>query len=273
MKKEVYRCHLCGKSYYEPIESHIIPKFFWNEIKKSGALIRSTENPNIRKQDGIKLAFFCEQCETLFNRFETKFKNKQYDRIINHYTDEILVDDDLRMFTYQLAFRTLSYSLYLSSVNPVPVGGGLSSFEEKYLIDLEKKMKTVILLKDFNSLESEKMRIVFTETIANNKSSLIKDNLVVHSDLRFLNKINTTPIEGYIYILVPHLLFIYSLEQYDKLKANTLKQQLIKKRATTIPDHIVHWFNSLEQQFLEASMKLSDSQKAKIEEMKRKLNK
>ena len=58
-------------------ESHIIPKFFGNYIKKnspSGGL-RNPNNVNKREQDIYKENLLCDECEEIFSKLETYFQN------------------------------------------------------------------------------------------------------------------------------------------------------------------------------------------------------
>ena len=261
----IYKCHLCGRDYTQYVESHITPKLFWNQIKKNGALIRSTDNPNIRKQDGVKLPFFCPGCEELFSKYETAFNNKWYSKITNNKCDYIAVDDDFKKFVYQIIYRELSYTNYLFIVNPHDINGGLTYEEKKLLIDLEEKMRLDILNNTVDVNIINNMRVVFTDTITNQISIHIRDNYCIHGDVRFFNKKGTTPIEAYVIVLVPHLLFIYSVGKYVKLKGNSLTNNVIKKKTTTLPSRIVKWLQEVDYQFLDASSRLSDRQKEVID--------
>lgn len=65
-------CRLCNKEGIL-INSHIIPKFIFKWHKKSSATgyLRTNLDPNKREQDGIKMRLLCNNCEALFNEWET----------------------------------------------------------------------------------------------------------------------------------------------------------------------------------------------------------
>ena len=56
----------------------VLPAFVFRWLRgRSGAgHIRSSDNPNLRVQDGFKLTWLCDVCESRFSRFETAFATK-----------------------------------------------------------------------------------------------------------------------------------------------------------------------------------------------------
>ena len=71
------RCALCAKSS-DLQASHIIPSFVFNWLRKTSATghFRSSNNPNLRVQDGLKPRMLCKDCEQLFSSWEKKFSEK-----------------------------------------------------------------------------------------------------------------------------------------------------------------------------------------------------
>ena len=70
------KCAMC-RQVKKLCESHIIPKFFGNYIKKnspSGGL-RNPNNVNKREQDIYKENLLCDECEEIFSKLETYFQN------------------------------------------------------------------------------------------------------------------------------------------------------------------------------------------------------
>ena len=62
------QCRLC-KCTDKPLkESHIIPKMFYNALKRNSPtrIMRMADDPNRGVQDGLKLPFLCGECEELF---------------------------------------------------------------------------------------------------------------------------------------------------------------------------------------------------------------
>ena len=73
---EEKKCAMCGQ-VKKLCESHIIPKFFGNYIKKnspSGGL-RNPNDVNKREQDIYKENLLCDECEEIFSKLETYFQN------------------------------------------------------------------------------------------------------------------------------------------------------------------------------------------------------
>jgi len=69
-------CRLCGQEA-KLAESHIIPKFVTDWLKKPSAtgFLRSTPIINRRSQDGLKEHMLCYSCESKFNEWETRVAN------------------------------------------------------------------------------------------------------------------------------------------------------------------------------------------------------
>ncbi|AKL95575.1 hypothetical protein CACET_c21280 [Clostridium aceticum] len=71
-------CALCKKKA-ELKNSHIIPKFVTDWIKKTGptGFLRDTNNAfRLRVQDGLKVHLLCGECEQLFSKHEKIFAEK-----------------------------------------------------------------------------------------------------------------------------------------------------------------------------------------------------
>lgn len=70
-------CALCDQEK-ALLESHIIPKFVFRWMKRTGGTgyLRGTKNIDVRLQDGFKKRLLCTECELLLNGWETQFANK-----------------------------------------------------------------------------------------------------------------------------------------------------------------------------------------------------
>ncbi|MBI5805811.1 hypothetical protein HZA73_07175 [candidate division TA06 bacterium] len=66
--------------------SHLIPSFVFRWIKDTSATgyLRLLENPNIRRQDGLKDYLLCQQCESIFNKYETPFASNIFYPYVNN---------------------------------------------------------------------------------------------------------------------------------------------------------------------------------------------
>ncbi len=68
-------CKLCQKEKNLQ-KSHLTPSFVTRWLKESSpGFIRSSQNPNVRTQDGIKDYLLCKDCEQLFSKWERVFAN------------------------------------------------------------------------------------------------------------------------------------------------------------------------------------------------------
>ncbi|SDB97195.1 hypothetical protein SAMN04487864_101217 [Succiniclasticum ruminis] len=96
--------------------SHIVPKMFYNAIKKNSptGIMRQSSNPNIALQDGLKLPFLCDKCEELFSKYESCFSKVIYTQTIVN-DGEITFDSknckDLSYFLLSIAWRALQYDI------------------------------------------------------------------------------------------------------------------------------------------------------------------
>lgn len=70
-------CALCEK-LKELKESHIIPKFIGKWLKDTSATgyLRLATEPNLRRQDLIKMPLLCHECEEKFSVYEKRFAEK-----------------------------------------------------------------------------------------------------------------------------------------------------------------------------------------------------
>jgi len=73
------RCRLCGEE--RPLLlSHILPAFVfrWKRESAGGSHLRSTAEPNLRVQDGVKRHWLCAECEERFSKDERAFANQVF---------------------------------------------------------------------------------------------------------------------------------------------------------------------------------------------------
>ena len=109
------QCRLC-KCTDKPLkESHIIPKMFYNELKRNSPthIMRMADNPNRGVQDGLKLPFLCGECEELFSKYERAFSNRIYQKAIAN-DGEIKFeskDDALSYFLLSVAWRVIKHMI------------------------------------------------------------------------------------------------------------------------------------------------------------------
>ena len=110
-EKVIGICRLC-KQTNELQDSHIIPKMFFERIKRNSPTgrMRGSDNPNIPLQDGLKIPFLCHECEEKFSGYETQF-SRIYGKYVNSSgTTEFDSDSDMfRYFVLSIGWRVLQY--------------------------------------------------------------------------------------------------------------------------------------------------------------------
>lgn len=93
------------------LNSHVLPAFVyrWLRDRSGTGHIRHTENPNRRVQDGLKLPWLCNECESLFSKDETAFATHAFHRWHsgNH---EIPYGQWLLRFCVSVSWRVLRFA-------------------------------------------------------------------------------------------------------------------------------------------------------------------
>ncbi|MCC5906213.1 MAG: hypothetical protein JJU13_08410 [Balneolaceae bacterium] len=105
-------CSLCNKPDVELQNSHIIPKFIFRFIKKTGGsdFLRFAENPNKRVQDGFKRYLLCLDCEQLLNTWETDFSKQLFYPYYDNKEIILNYNDWLIKFCVSISWRNLILS-------------------------------------------------------------------------------------------------------------------------------------------------------------------
>lgn len=104
---EIGICGLCA-NYAELRQSHVIPAFAFRWLKKRSAtgFLRQAKNPNVRIQDGVKIALLCSECELRFSQFENKF-NQLLLKSVARSDSDVAYDEWLLRFCVSLSWRVL----------------------------------------------------------------------------------------------------------------------------------------------------------------------
>jgi hypothetical protein len=102
-------CALC-KSDKPLVESHIIPQFVFDRIKKNsptGFLRGGIWQVNLRRQDGDKPKMLCEDCEQRFSEAEKNFAEKVFEPYHESGTTSFTYGPWLSYFISSVNWRTL----------------------------------------------------------------------------------------------------------------------------------------------------------------------
>jgi len=102
-------CRLCCRAN-RLYESHIIPKFVTEWLKKSSGtgFLRSSETANRRVQDGKKEQMLCSDCEALFNQCETPFATEIFHPLNRRETMRFKYESWLLKFAVSVSWRVLT---------------------------------------------------------------------------------------------------------------------------------------------------------------------
>lgn len=92
-------------------ESHVLPAFVYRWLRSRSGVghIRRTDSPNRRVQDGVKLQWLCDDCETLFSGYETAFATKLFYPWQDG-TNRIAYNEWLLSFCVSISWRVLKYA-------------------------------------------------------------------------------------------------------------------------------------------------------------------
>lgn len=100
-------CRLCGKQA-DLQNSHIIPRFVFRWIKKTGAtpFLRNSENPDTRIQDYHE-KLLCEECEQQFSDYEREFASNIFYPYIDNESTSFAYDEWLQRFIISISWRVI----------------------------------------------------------------------------------------------------------------------------------------------------------------------
>lgn len=103
-------CRLCLEER-ELRESHIIPKLVtdWQKDSSGTGFLRSSEMPNKRAQDGIKEYMLCEDCEELFNKWETPLATTIFHPLNRQEAIRFKYQSWLLKFAVSVSWRVLTW--------------------------------------------------------------------------------------------------------------------------------------------------------------------
>ncbi|HAU1875588.1 TPA: hypothetical protein ACF5XO_002805 [Legionella pneumophila] len=103
-------CKLC-ESKFKLHESHIIPRFIYKWLKKTSKTghLRIMNKINHRIQDGYKKLWLCQNCETLFGKWEKYFAEQIFIPVIKNNSAQFLYNENLIKFAVSIFWRVLLF--------------------------------------------------------------------------------------------------------------------------------------------------------------------
>lgn len=261
------KCRLCQKECVELKQSHIIPKMFYNVIKKKSisGYMREVNNPNKSLQDGLKVPFMCSDCEELFSKYETFFSKDYYQDIVsNEGNCEIYTkNDNLRYFLLSIAWRVMRYIIESNNIE-------LTNEEIDLVKNISENWRTMLIKEDMESIRNIQQFLIPTKELPFFKGieSRIWNN--VGMDFKTLDKENEFEYSAVI-TQVPFLIMVTSVWG----KTNSMKQFLIGKKikpgCSELPKLLENTLDDHHnRRFFDALNNLSDAQKDTIQKRVRK---
>lgn len=127
------RCALCAKSS-DLQASHIIPRFVFNWLKNTSATghFRSSENPNLRVQDGLKPRMLCMECEQLFSSWEKQFSEECFVLLNRGNVHNISYGPWMLKFATSVSWRVLHF---------FDANGYLSKFPDHIITSINRALR------------------------------------------------------------------------------------------------------------------------------------
>lgn len=259
-EKTIGICRLC-KQKMELQGSHIIPKMFYDFIKKNSltARIRKVDNPNIPLQDGEKIPFLCHECEEKFSNYETGFS-----RIYRNYTDSFGVtefdsdSDTFRYFVLSIGWRVLQ-CLKEKNIE------GLTAEEYRVIDSKLEEWRQALWEENHETIRQQKQYIIPTTKMSyfdkfptRKISNVGFDFHTFDLENSFCSAFSTTQ--------VPYLLFMSMVWGEEKLLADYEVGKIIVPTDIQLPKSLNWQLDEFHiNKFGDADKALSDSQRKKIE--------
>jgi len=199
------KCQLCNQT--ESLrESHLIPKYIFKWIKDTGSgHLRSAENLNIRRQDGPKYYFLCDNCENLFSGFETYFAKEVFYPIVNDGADRFDYNHKVHLFVLSVLWRLVKQDFLPEESEPA---------YRRLLTNLEEEWRRYLLgekkLKDFNRVH---LLCGVDVRHPNEIDELNTPDRFIHYFARYVDAgITGNQEHKFLYLKLPRMLFIVPIQ-------------------------------------------------------------
>lgn len=253
------KCRLCRQEQTLRL-SHITPKMFFNQIKKTSPTkrFRNNMNPNRAVQDGEKHFFLCQECEEKFSRFETLFSSLYSKITESSGCCPVETDSDgIRYFLLSVAWRNLR----------VIQERGISDLTEQECEKIENTLefwREILYKEDMKKISSVKQYVIPTAKLAYFEQFPRRVFDCVCPDFHVYGNVNSFK-EAFIVVQVPYLIFVTMT--WGELSDMSAFQvgNVIQAENTELSKELVWQLDEIhKEQFNKANEKISDRQKEEI---------
>ncbi|MCD3276624.1 hypothetical protein [Clostridium botulinum] len=231
------KCRLCDSENIELRMSHIVPKMFYEYVKRNSITggIREVNNPNKRVQDGLKVPFLCAKCEELFSKYETYFANKIFLKTIEKPNEFSFASDDdyIRYFLLSIAWRVLKYTVETDK----NMLNNFSAAENDKLLEVLYIWRKILFNEEINELKKLQMHLIPTKSlkIFENINGIVSNNVGI--DFRTFD--NQDAFEyAFTYVKVPYFIFLCTVWGSTSSMKQFKVGNTIKPRISNLPNFI-----------------------------------
>lgn len=256
------KCRLCNCDNVTLKESHIVPKMFFNAIKKksSTGIMRQAIAPNKGVQDGLKIPFLCERCEELFSKYETYFSNNVYSETVKN-DGEICFNSRNDYFSYfllSIAWRVMQYTLENDETT-------FTEREKKEIEKIIEKWRVILDTENMKEIRGIQQFIIPTKNlkIFEDIKRRIWDNVMM--DFKTFDKEDTFEF-AFTIVQVPYFIFVTKVwGETDAMKQYRLGK-VIKPHKSELPQNISDLLKDKhDREFSKACEEMSEKQVEVIE--------
>lgn len=194
-------CALCEKEK-ELCESHFIPKFIFDWIKKTSATgyLRQAININKRLQDGTKEKFLCQECENKFSKYEKYFADNLFYPYLEKKKTSFSYNENLQKFIISISWRLLKKDLE-----------GFKNFQPEmfeYAKQAEKYWRKILLN---DELDENYEHHLFLFDYIEDSSIDLPDKFQWYSMRATDGTISSSKKEVFLFVKLPSIFFISSI--------------------------------------------------------------
>jgi len=260
-------CKFCSEEVQKLEESHIISKFIYRWIKNTSITgrLRDIRNINLPVQDGLKVEFLCEKCETDFSVGEKVFSEDVFIPFVNSKGSLSLLNSinttASKKFILSIVWRATKYC-----INDREFNGNFTSKE------ITKFNESIDELKEAYKSEGKSTLKIY---IIPTTEEFYNDGILKFNDYAYFERSVSVDFRIYddkdgraaSFIKIPYFLIVSEFKSHKKDNWTGLDlfgNLLFDSKKCCIPDYVNDYMEFDCQRAYEESDKMSDKQKQKI---------